>query len=264
MNNDLIISTITNDIKALLIVLGIPACFILLLTIINRKTKGILASTFGFNSQLYLGCIGIIIHELSHLIMAIVFGHRVQSVRLLKMPNPNPINGKDSDLSLGYVNHIWNQNSRYQVIGNLFIGVAPVFGCTGILLGLMNVLAPNSYDAFLRLAETPNKATILSSVNSLLMPIGWWQPLLLLVITINIVIGGFDLSSADYRNSSMGLYTAIILIVIIASLLTIAGFTGWLTTLLLWFGTLSVILSYSLVLSIIIMLVVLALNHLKG
>ncbi|MBS0956704.1 hypothetical protein JK195_16120 [Lactiplantibacillus plantarum] len=252
-----------NDLKALLILLGIPAIFIFSLTIINRRTKGMLAASFGFKSQIYLGCFGIIIHELSHLVVAIIFGHHIQSVRLLKFPHVDPMNKEASDLSLGYVNHVWNPNSYYQVVGNLFIGVAPVFGCTATLLGLMHLLAPKSYEAVLTLAEAPSKMNFFSSLNTLLMPVGWWQPLLLLILTINIVIGGFDLSNADYQNSSKGLYTTIALIVIATSLLTFIGITSWLHELLLWFTTLSVILGYSLVLSIIIMLITLVLRHFR-
>lgn len=261
MNNELIKLILINDLKALLILLGIPAIFIFLLTFINRRTKGTLSASFGFKSQLYLGCFGIIIHELSHLIVAIIFGHHIQSVRLLKLPHVDPQNEEASDLSLGYVNHVWSPNSYYQVVGNLFIGVAPVFGCTATLLVLMNLLAPKSYNAVLTLAEVPSRVNLVSSLNSLLMPIGWWQPLLLLLLTINIVIGGFDLSNADYQNSSKGLYTTIALIVIATSLLTLIGITNWLHALLLWFTTLSVILGYSLVLSIIIMLITLALSR---
>lgn len=109
-------------------------------------------------------------------------------MRLLKLPHVDPLNEEASDLSLGYVNHVWNPNSYYQVVGNLFIGVAPVFGCTATSLGLMSLLAPKPYNAVLTLAEVPSKVNLLSSLNTLLMSIGWWQPLLLLLLTINTLL----------------------------------------------------------------------------
>lgn len=52
MKNMLFKLILINDLKTLLILLGIPAIFIFLLTIINRITKGMLADAFDFKSQI--------------------------------------------------------------------------------------------------------------------------------------------------------------------------------------------------------------------
>jgi len=237
--------------------LGIPAGFAWLLTLVNRQTKSNLVTKFGINSQVYLGCLGIVIHETSHLIMAVIFRHGIQSVRLLKLPHLNTRNG-DDDLALGYVNHTWNQHSVYQNIGNLFIGVAPIFGCTASLLGLDYLLFPGLAHAILKLAAHPTRLAWADSWQVLTQQVGsWWQLLLLLGLTILIVIGGFDLSPADYQNSALGLSSTIVLLVILTTIITLldAQASVVLQAITTWGLTMAIILSYSLLVSLVVMLI---------
>jgi hypothetical protein len=77
------------------------------------------------------GLIGVPIHELSHCLCCIVFRHSIKKVKLYSWPSSQ----SGSDVALGYVEHSFNPNSLYQVIGNFFIGIAPIFGgvvATGI------------------------------------------------------------------------------------------------------------------------------------
>ncbi|RRK10646.1 hypothetical protein D1831_06175 [Lactiplantibacillus garii] len=247
---------IMNNLLVLLITLGIPGSFAGLLTIINRRSKANLVNHFGINSQVYCGFLGIILHEISHLILAIIFRHGIQSVQLLKRPHLHPDTDAGDDLAMGYVNHTWNRHDPYQVIGNLFIGVAPIFGCTAALLGLDWWLAPGLGQAILKLAETPAHPDWSGSWAALVStPIGWWQAPLLLFLTITIVLGGFDLSPADYQNSTVGLYSTFAVIVTITTILTLLGITGWITTLVSWGFTVAIILCYSLIVSLIVMLI---------
>ena len=71
---------IKNNGIVLLVIIGLPGLFAWLLTIINRQTKVNLVNHYGINSQVYCGFLGIIIHELSHLILALIFRHGIQSV----------------------------------------------------------------------------------------------------------------------------------------------------------------------------------------
>lgn len=251
----MLIIFIKNNLLVLLITLGLPAGFAVLLTLVNRRTKINLVNRFGVNSQVYCGFLGIMLHELSHLIMAIIFRHGIESVRLIKRPHLNSTDGQHADLALGYVNHTWDRHKPYQVIGNLFIGVAPIFGCTAALLGLDCWLAPGLAQAIFKLAATPTALDWHGSWQALTsQPFGWWQGLLLLGFTLTIVIGGFDLSPADYQNSAMGLYSTIAAIVVVTSLFTGLGMMGWLTTLIAGGITVAIILGYSLLLSVIVMM----------
>ncbi|MFD1421093.1 hypothetical protein [Lactiplantibacillus songbeiensis] len=238
--------------------LGLPAVFAWLLTVVNRQTKRNLVTKFGINSQVYLGCLGIIIHETSHLIMALIFRHGIQSVRLLKLPHVNRRHGGDDDLALGYVNHTWNQHSFYQTIGNLFIGVAPIFGCTASLLGLDYLLFPGLAHAILKLAAKPMRLAWTASWSVLTQQVGnWWQLLLLLLLTVLIVIGGFDLSPADYQNSALGLSSTIVVLVVFTTIITLldAHATVILQAVTTFGLTMAIILSYSLVVSLLVMLI---------
>ncbi|MBU7446717.1 MULTISPECIES: hypothetical protein [Lactiplantibacillus] len=245
-----------NNGLALLILIGVPGVFAWLLTLVNRQTKANLVNHYGINSQVYCVFLGIIIHELSHLIVALIFRHGIHSVRLLKLPRLHQVDDSDEAMALGYVNHTWNRHSLYQVIGNLFIGVAPIFGCTAALLGLDRLLAPGLFRAVFLLADTPEQPQWAASLHALTTtPVSWWQALLLLFLTLTIVIGGFDLSPADYQNSAIGLYSTVGLIIVITSILTLIGITGWLHQLVTWGLLVAMILSYSLLLSLIVMAV---------
>ena len=83
------------------------------------------------------GIIGTPIHELSHAILCIVFGHRITDMKLFQID--------DESGTLGYVNHSYNPKNFYQKIGNYFIGVAPLFGGSIFLYLLMKYFAPQGY-----------------------------------------------------------------------------------------------------------------------
>lgn len=263
LRSEVLKALLINNLFVLGSLLALPAGFAWLLTFVNRQTKGNLVTRFGINSQVYLGWLGIIIHETSHLIMALIFRHGIQSVRLLKLPHLNREATDDTDLALGYVNHTWNQHSFYQTIGNLFIGVAPIFGCTASLLGLDYLLFPGLAHAILKIAAHPTQPTWQSSWQALTTGFGGWGALLILLgLTIFIVIGGFDLSPADYQNSALGLSSTVILLVVFTTIITLLDahatvIVGAIVT----FGlTMAIILSYALIISLIVMAVTRALR----
>lgn len=84
------------------LMLLVPALFVLALRQLSHEANQKLVNTFGFNSQIIVGGLGIIVHELSHLIMAIIFGHHINAVSLLRIPS------NTNDMSLGYVKHTWS------------------------------------------------------------------------------------------------------------------------------------------------------------
>lgn len=239
--------------------LVLPTGFIAALTFINRDTKRYLANGLGINSELYLGWFGIFCHELSHLVVALLFGHHIASVRLLKRPHPDQL-GADgrADLALGYVNHTWNQNSAYQRIGNLFIGIAPIFGCSLVLLALMAGLLPGLFQGILTLMTHPLALDWTGFRQALAHPTDrWWRWLIMLVIAINISVGGFDLSAADLSNSRLGLIGFILTLVLITVVVTWFNWAnGWLRIVATIMVPFSVILTFSLLASLLTNLVV--------
>ena len=86
------------------------------------------------------GVIGTPIHELSHALMCLFFGHRIVEMRLFR------VDGKSG--TLGYVTHSYHKSNLYHVLGNYFIGVAPILVGTAFLCLVMHLLLPESFAMF--------------------------------------------------------------------------------------------------------------------
>jgi hypothetical protein len=83
------------------------------------------------------GALGTPIHELSHAAMCVVFRHKIHDIKLFQIG--------DEDGVLGYVTHSYNPKNIWAVIGNYFIGVAPIIGGSGVIFLLISWLLPNAY-----------------------------------------------------------------------------------------------------------------------
>ncbi|QEA58969.1 hypothetical protein FGL74_04220 [Leuconostoc koreense] len=125
-----------------------------------------------------LSFFGVVIHELSHLIIAIVFRHHITGFRLWQISD---------DGVLGYVNREYNPSNFYQKLGNVFISIAPIAGITSVIWLLMNFI------------WVPG----LSIRN------------VLVILIIGSLLLGFNLSSADWQNFRRGipLYLMVILLI---------------------------------------------------
>lgn len=85
-----------------------------------------LMKTMSPRSVIYsTGWLGTPVHELSHALACIIFLHKIDELVLFK---PDPETG-----TLGYVYHRWNHENPYQVIGNFFIGIAPLLGGSAVI-----------------------------------------------------------------------------------------------------------------------------------
>jgi len=82
---------------------------------------------FGRRVQLWLfGLPGTVVHEGSHVLACLLFGHRVDRVRWF---DPRATDG-----ALGSVEHSYDPSSAYQRVGTIVIGLSPLLVGAGVLL----------------------------------------------------------------------------------------------------------------------------------
>ncbi|AET31159.1 MAG: hypothetical protein ACTH90_01760 [Leuconostoc mesenteroides] len=128
-----------------------------------------------------LSFFGVVIHELSHLIVAIIFRHHITEFRLWQISD---------DGVLGYVNREYNPSSFYQKLGNIFISIAPIVGVTAAICSLIKFIwVPGLYI---------RNTFVILIIGSLLL--------------------GFNLSAADWQNFRRGIPLYLIVILFISTL----------------------------------------------
>lgn len=121
--------TLTNNLLQLALTLAGFAGLLSLLHLTERASGRFLAHRLGWNALLVTGWLGVPVHELSHLALAKLFGHRIIAYRLFA---PDPVSG-----TLGFVRHGYSKRSAWQVLGGLFIGLAPLLLGGTLLLALL-------------------------------------------------------------------------------------------------------------------------------
>lgn len=123
-----------NGIAELLIITAIfimtTIVFGFLFGIINKQNAKLIQRSFGWTGLCFFGWIGVPVHELSHLLVAVLFGHSIKSVSLFR-PRKGKVDGV-----LGFVKHTY-QPKLYQKMGNFFIGAAPMIVGAVVLRGML-------------------------------------------------------------------------------------------------------------------------------
>jgi hypothetical protein len=110
------------------------AVLLALLHVQERLVSRHVAHHLGWRAVLVTGWLGVPLHELSHLLVAKLFGHRVIAWKLL---DPDPVTG-----TLGYVRHAYSRRSLWQLGGTFFIGMAPLLAGAGALALLLCWMLP--------------------------------------------------------------------------------------------------------------------------
>lgn len=196
---------------------------------LGHVSKEMLVDNLGANSQLFVGGLGVIIHEFGHAFFAIIFRHHVDQVQLLNVHYANTG-------TLGSVQHSWNQRSIYQRLGNFFIGIAPYYMCSIVLLLLQKVFLHSNFDLSIfshaeqidldLLSSAFN--TVINNVLSMYSNASWISILISIIIFTMVASTGYDLSAEDFHTVNQGVIPWVVVLV----MLTIIGLIFQLHTLM--------------------------------
>lgn len=129
----MIVQILISFLTQVALTIGIIILFGYLIAICNSRFY----ANFGAKSTIvcYMtGFIGTPVHEFSHALMCVIFGHKINEIKLFQI--------NSSDGTLGYVNHSYNPRNIYQSIGTFFIGVAPILIISTLLYLLLYLLLP--------------------------------------------------------------------------------------------------------------------------
>lgn len=149
---------------------------------------------------------GIYIHEASHAIVCVAFNHKITEFKFLILEANNP--------TLGYVRHSYNQQSLYQVTGNFFIGIAPLFGG---LIAIDSLLSMSGFQSASLSAVISSPITLIPQyisntirhVSQLNLADAITLTYLLLVISIS-----FCPSKSDFFNATKGFILFVMAIIV--------------------------------------------------
>lgn len=171
----------------------------LMISAITQQTNALIDRRYGERVVDYLALFGVVVHELSHALMAIIFRHDVDKIQLFQRGKVND----DGYRTRGYVSHSWRPDSFYQQMGNLMIGLAPMFGITAVGFGLTWWLWPAVLDA--------NRESWFVSGD-------WWHIPLWLFLLMSLLLG-LKLSRSDWQGVWNGLPQYILVLTIVTVIL---------------------------------------------
>lgn len=218
-------------------------------SLIQEKTLNNYQRSLGWRGILWTAWMGTPIHEIGHYLFAKIFAHRVDNIRIFE---PNEESG-----NLGHVNHSYNTKNLYQVIGNFFIGAAPMIFGSLILVGFLYAFIPNAKAIFTPLFSHFNnpleflKAIYQSLYNLFsLENIRHWSFWLFLYLSLA-VASHMAPSKADRHGMWKGFYWIVILLILvnIITLLFKIDITAYILNLSKYLGIFVAIFIYALLLA---------------
>lgn len=223
-------------------ILGIFVIFGFIFNVIENKNNQLIQRSLGEKFIIFTGFIGTVVHEVSHLIMALIFNHKIVKIELFR-----PRKYKEDGI-LGFVRSTYNPNSIYQQVGNFFIGIAPmIFGTLTIWL-LFIIFSNNIYTMFLNYMDIGLYTNYLQSSNYsgffnllvhdvflLLKTIFFFDYIfnvnhLIMLFLIYSISTHMTLSLADLKGSFKGLLVCFIVVFVITFLGKILGLSNIFTS----------------------------------
>lgn len=208
---------------------GIIILFGLILGFFSNHIVRNFQKRFSRSVLMISGVIGVPIHELSHALVALFFAHKVTDIKLIQKP--------DEFGTMGYVKHSYKQGNIYQQVGNLFIGIAPIFGGTLSIIALMYFIIPNAFSKYItilyRISDIAlhDKISIIGIlrlyfelVQTIFSLTNFKNPYFYIFLFVNLCISShISLSYADIQGASKGLGFILVLF-LIWNILNLTGF----------------------------------------
>ena len=200
----------------------------LAVTLFRKLFVTMMGGGVGRGIVLATSIVGTPVHELGHALMCLLFGHKITGMSLWQPAS--------SDGTLGYVTHTYRRRNIYHILGNLFIGVGPVFSGLAVLMLALLLGFPATF------TEYTTTATYMASEGEGGLRLFWeglkmlaqmWReavhssdvPVWVKIITVFVILSvsqHISLSPADIRGSlsALPLYAGLALLVtIVCSLL---------------------------------------------
>lgn len=202
-----------------------------IISLIEDKSNYYLQKAMGYTGIIITG-LGTVVHELSHLIFAIIGGMKIGEVKLFR-----PIKGR-VDGVLGYVSFSPRGRNLYNKIFLIPVGIAPIIGGTVVILISLKICLPSVFQSFVgSVGELSNTINIVSFdflTNQLSLISKFFSELFSAsnILTINFWIFMFivlsiashmSLSSADIKGCIKGIPGLFILIVVVNCILALFG-----------------------------------------
>ena len=229
--------------------IAIIYAFGLIYKLVGWKNSTYIQRNLGWVGYCVLGTVGVTYHELSHLVTAVIFGHKINEVRLFR-----PLKGK-VDGTLGYVKHSWNDRSMYQIIGNFFIGTAPMFFGAGLLFTVLRFAYPSVFVDAAGISEIPDSLRFAFGMLKPENVLTAWTPVVLSVALL--ICPHMHMSWADVKGAASGA----IALMVTASVLSLASTAmpgDWVTRIQGGMNTFITYYIYALVLGLIMSLIMTA------
>ena len=241
---------------------GIIFLFGWIIALLRRKFCSV-AGKHGPKFLLITGIVGTPIHELSHALMCLLFGHKITEIKFYQT--------KSTDGSLGHVIHTYNKKNIYHQIGNFFIGTAPVLLGGAFVLLFMLILTPGTFGAVtsklhtLQFGGSPISTIesiftfVWGMIKAIFSPHNftswrWWVFMVLAVM----ISTHMEMSASDIKSSLRGLlFISIILLLVdgIIYLISRDAFSSFVGAAVSFGSLLSAFLSLSILFLVILLLI---------
>lgn len=245
--------------QLLLLTLGIVALCGLSVHLLSKLFSWLMGGGSGSFFD-FTAVIGTPIHELGHAAMCLLFGHRIERIKLW---SPTARGG-----TYGYVEHSYNRHNPWARMGNLFIGLGPIFSGLAVIVLMLHLCFPTPWSAYLEtsrelIASGASPSELLSGVLSLLLGLprafaaDWLRSLLGLLVILPVSLH-VTLSWQDVKGC-LGALPIYLAMLAVFSLVTFAAGVNAPIASSLWLFNLRLLSLFSLVIAFSALWVVIAL-----